>query len=70
MDLKKENELLREILGETVDQLEHVEELRRLNCGPIPATLSPDIITRAKGCLANIPGQERASPVGEAEPTQ
>jgi len=45
-------ELLRAVLQEAVDQIKHLEELRRLDRGPTPATLTEDIVNRAEGLLA------------------
>jgi hypothetical protein len=44
---------LREALYAVTTQLEHVERLRRMDCGPIPATLSPEVIAAAKLLLPN-----------------
>ena len=52
-EMERENAKLRASLAETLAQLEHVEELRRTDCGPIPATLTPYVIAIAKQVLAN-----------------
>jgi hypothetical protein len=42
---------LREALTAAVAQIEHLEELRRMNAGPTPATLTPDILSDARKLL-------------------
>lgn len=51
-----EIERLSEALHAATAQLEHVEDLRRMDCGPIPATLSPVVIAAAKRLLPNAGG--------------
>ena len=50
---------LEEVLNETATQLKHVEELRHLSAGPIPATLTHDILSNADRILAK---SERSAP--------
>ena len=51
---RHEIERLREALHAATAQLEHVEDLRRMDCGPIPATLSPVVIAAAKRLLPRL----------------
>ena len=57
-----EIERLRVALHAATAQLEHVEDLRRMDCGPIPATFTPVVIAAAKRLL---PNDEMTSPHNE-----
>lgn len=57
--LAGENAKLREALEAAIKQLEHVETLRAMDWGPVPETLTPDVIADAKSALAQA-GQELA----------
>ena len=50
-ELERENARLRHSLVESIAQLKHVEKLRSTGCGPIPATLTPDVIEQAERLL-------------------
>lgn len=52
-DMREYAESLEAVLRETVAQLKHVEELRRKDCGPIPATITPSVIRDAEYILLN-----------------
>lgn len=45
--IRFENSQLKEALRAAVAQLNHVEDLRRMDAGPIPATLTPEIVANA-----------------------
>lgn len=40
-------------LKDALDQLEHVEDCRMLDCGPIPSVLTHEIVSRGRALLAN-----------------
>jgi len=64
--LAGENAKLREALEAAIKQLEHVETLRAMDWGPVPETLTPDVIADAKAALAQA-GQELAGVPAKAE---
>lgn len=61
--LESENRQMLALIESLVIQLEHVEWLRAHCNGPIPATLTPEILANAKRILANVAYQP---PEGEA----
>lgn len=40
-------------LKDALDQLEHVEDCRKRDCGPIPSVLTHEIVARGRAVLAN-----------------
>lgn len=55
--LESENRQMLALIESLVMQLEHVEWLRAHCNGPIPSTLTPEILANAKRILANTPAQ-------------
>jgi len=52
IQLREERQKMRVALCECANQIEHLEELRLRDCGPIPSTTSADIVKTARSFSA------------------
>jgi hypothetical protein len=57
--LESENREMLRVIESLVMQLEHVEWLRAHQNGPVPSTLTPEILASAKKLLANVTDHPR-----------